>query len=471
MKRLTILLTGAALAAGLFLASCHSPVNMGGTLRVVLPGSSSRATLANSTAVRLQLTRNNAIVPISGGDYIEKPLSGETVSIDGLTPGSGYVLFVSTGHRTGSGNFYATDNFQQSSSFEISAGVDSAVTVTLQTSPIVVLEGESGPHAVTVSQAGTTLYFLSGNNVMTPSGTYLSGYNPGANVLGLGHDGSNGALWLNTDQGIFSSTAANVSFTTLGMTDSNSASISPAVTNSAKVNFTNSFSYYYGAGLTGGLRVGTNLNWYTMDDLLSFSSDLKSKLNGQIIRGAAYNADFAVLATSIGAFRVYDGMLTGKTATDVGNYLKNGTDSGGVSIAIQPSDPTLLIGPVSTYSDGSIALIFGGTSNGLYAASVNASTGYPSTSDHSLPLVSGTQGLNITQLATYPTTVNSLVYTAAYSDNTRELLILQGTQVVSRIPAFEGLPSGTPRLAIYLNSSTLYAVVAGSDGTVEVPLN
>jgi hypothetical protein len=84
--------------------------------------------------------------------------------------------------------------------------------------------------------------------------------------------------------------------------------------------------------------------------------------------------------------------------------------------------------------------------------------------------------MNIIQVATYAGTNpnNNAVYTAAYSANTRELLILNNQTVVTKIPAFEGMPSGKVKLVWYVTSSAgneyLNLAVSGSDATVTLPV-
>ncbi len=89
--------------------------------------------------------------------------------------------------------------------------------------------------------------------------------------------------------------------------------------------------------------------------------------------------------------------------------------------------------------------------------------------------MAGTQGLNITGLATLPFANGGITYTAAYSLTTHEILILKNSSVVDRIEAFEGLPSGQLQLTWYPYTENsvahLVLVAAGSDATVEVPID
>ncbi len=476
------------LAAALLLAACQVPIGNGGTLKVVLPGSGNRASIAGDTAVRLQLTRNNNIVPLSGSDFLEKSLSGQTVSIDGLVPGPGYVLLVSTGSRNPGETFYRTNLFQKSAPFEISAGTDTAVTVTLDTTNVAVIEANnSSVHSATVK--GSALFYLDGNKVSTTTNLSLTAtpetvapYYSGSlsNVNGLSTDSVASQLWLNTATGVFAESggAGSGSFPIVLMTDSDGNTITPSVTDSGKIQLigisnanTNTFSYYFGAGFTAGLQVGSETSWHTMDELLKVGN-LKDKLQGQIIRGVASAGTFAILTTSIGAFRVEENMLT--SASDLGSDFTNGKNAAdNSSIVIQASDTSLVINPVSAISDSGTNVVFGGTANGLYASNVTASGAPTATGDgQTLTLVSGTQGLSITRLATYGSLIGGSVYTAAYSANTREVLVLRGTTVVSRVSAFAGLPSGDPRLTLYKDSSTaLYLVVTGSDASVKIPIS
>lgn len=471
MKRIVVLL----IALGAILASCSTPTaSSGGTLRIILPASS-RAVMDGVEVgdhVRVQLARNGVIVPLSGGTFIEHSLPSGDISIDGLAPGSGYVLYVSTGQYNSGETFYRTTYFGKSDAFEISAGTDTAVSATLAGSRFTVLEAASGAHAIT-SPDGAVLYFANGSeldrDMNNGSGQavvsqYRTNYAPsGVQVQGLGHDNT-GKLWLNTDKGV---SVDNGSFQTPAMSDSN-GSISPSVTDSGKFILSgNSLAYYYGAGRTAGVQTtSSGTTWETLDELISTSNELKEKLTGQVIRSVVSTPYFGVLSTSIGSFRVESGMLNDNDA--LSNALTSGKFNG-VSIDVEPSDTSLSVTPVSAYSDGSTTgLVFEGTAKGLYAGNVNATTGVPTSADGTLPLVSDTLGLNITKLATYGSLVGGNVVTVAYSDSSRELLVLHGTTVFTRYSAFEGLPSGDLRLALYLVGSTLYAAVSGTDATVRI---
>jgi hypothetical protein len=466
MKRYFVLL-----AAALLLAACQVPVGSGGTLKVVLPGSGAKATLANSTAVRLQLVRNNVIVPISGGAFLEHSLNGGTVAIDGLAPGQGYVLLVSTGHRNLGETFYTTDLFEQSTPFEITAGADTSVSVTLDTSVVLPVESaNSSAHSATVLTG--TLYYLNGadlyqaSNLTGGNGSSLASGYAGtvgqSNVTGLSNDGGN--LWLNTSQGIYTQSSSTSAFTNQVLTGLSSI---PAVIDSGTATVgSDSLKYYYGSGLNAGVMVGSDTTWKTVaDDLLNLSSDLKDKLQGQIIRGLAVSqGNVGVLSTSLGAYCIVPGMLT--DSTELGNDLSNGTDTNGNSIILQPSDTSLLFGPVSVYSNGDGTYYFGGTPKGLYGGQATG-TGLPT--GGVLNLIAGTAGLNITKLATYESTFNNLVYTAAYSATSREVLVVSNLGLTKRIPVFAGLPSGDLRLTFYKDgSNNLYLVVTGADATVKI---
>ena len=452
--------------------ACQIPFGGSGSLKVQLPGGQSRAgvttfgTGASSDAIRLQLTRNGTIIPLGGGDFLEKSIAavGSTVSIDGLAPGPGYVLLVSAGHRAAGETFYTTDSFQKSDPFEITAGVDTSVSVALAASRIAVLEATAGsPHGATVVNGH--LYYIQGSSVFTATGishSSLTNLSP-ATVNGLSNDGS--SVVVNTSQGI----AVDNEGWTISMYDASEQTIHPNVLDSGTATIGGTqFAYYSGPGSTAGLR--TSGSWSSLADLFSLNTSLQNALTGQVIRGFAASSNYLYLSTSIGAYRVDSDLLNSQAEGDISAVsTKLMNDS---SFLIKASDPSLPIGPVSTFlayiNDLPVAYAFAGTAKGLFADSVDPSTGTPARSS-GLPLVSGTQGLNITQVVTSDTLDNNVVYTAAYASNTRELLILNSLTLVQRISALEGLPSGKLRFTWYADnsSSTLYLVVTGDDATVK----
>jgi hypothetical protein len=493
LKRILLAATVALLAA------CQLPLGGTGTLKVQLP-KSGRTLASNGDLIRLQLTRNGAIIPLAGGDFIEKSLSsaGSTVTVDGLAPGGGYALAVSTGTKNSGESFYRTALYKQSDGFEISAGADTAVSVDLTggESRFTVLEAVDGAlHSAT--QFGGNFYYLSGANLSMNSTTnWFSGYfaalsssYPGIVATGLDNDGN--SLWLNTNKGV---SVYSGGFSSLPMIDAN-GSIYPSVLESGSTTIYSTatpfnayrFAYYSGAGLSAGLLVGSSTQWQTMDSLLALDSSFKDLIKGQFIRGFASASYYVYLSTSVGTFRIATDLLnsvapTGPSSINpstIAANLKNAKDQANLTMLIQPQDTSLVIGPVSTFSDNAVpgtAYAFGGTANGLYSSTVDTVTGAPPGTDGTLTLVPGTQGMNIIQVATYAGTNpnNNAVYTAAYSANTRELLILNNQTVVTKIPAFEGMPSGKVKLVWYVTSSAgneyLNLAVSGSDATVTLPV-
>ncbi len=195
-------------------------------------------------------------------------------------------------------------------------------------------------------------------------------------------------------------------------------------------------------------------------------NDALNKLDQAIFSVAAGGSNYVYLSTGIGAFRLTPSLVA-QGPSVIGTALTNGT-VGGQSIMLKTQDDTL-IGPVSAYSNNSsTAYGFAGTTKGLYGSSVAVASGIPS--GGTLPLIAGTQGLNITSLATTATSYSGVVYTAAYSATTNEILILQNLSLTARIPALSGLPSGTLQLTWYPYSTHLVLVIAGSDATVEYPV-
>jgi len=244
-------------------------------------------------------------------------------------------------------------------------------------------------------------------------------------------------------------------------------------------------AYYFGPGLMAGFATdstasGSNFNsgnpkWKTLSEMLSLSSSpalqtALNKLNQAVFGVATDGNNFILLSTGIGTFRLTSGLIAQGTGV-VGTALSSGKDTNGNSIMITTSD-NALIGPVSAFSDNaSTGYAFAGTTRGLYGSAVAVSTGLPSGGGNSLPIISGTEGLNITSLATSDVSgAPAKAYTAAYSANSRELLILRNLSVATRVPALAGLPTGTPQFTWYSFSSggktNLYLIIAGNEATV-----
>jgi len=492
MKTLKAILAGALVLA---LAACQIPFSGTGSLKIQLPGGARAAAGSTGDLVRLQLTRNGVVIPLSGGDYIEKVLAGQTVSLDGLSPGPGYNILVSTGLRNAGETFYRTKLFQKSEPFEISAGTDTSVNLTLSASRFTVLESVAGSaHGATTDSNGSILIYLNGAGTVQVSNGGVSTNIPVSNWSNLGSATVNGlgynnaflpaTLWINTTKGIFESTPPSSTIGSMPMSDSNNATITPVVTESGSVILhdsattqDNKIAYYAGSGMTAGIRVNTDPKWQTLTDLLSLDSmsSLKDTLSksGQVIRGFASASPFAYLSTAIGTYRIPAELIAG-TTQGLGNSLKDGKDANGVSIIVEPDDGSLIIGPVSVFSDGaSKAVAFGGTVKGLFASAVDPLKGIPQTPSGHLGLVAGTPGLNISQVATSAVkAADGTVYTAAYSANTRELLLLKDLAVVDHISAFEGLPSGSLKFTWYVTTvssvHTLHLVASGGDATVQL---
>jgi hypothetical protein len=483
------------------LAACQFPGAVGvGSLKISVPSpSGARQVAANAgkgDLVRIQLVRNGVIVPLSGQDFLEQGMAGQTVTIDSLPTGTGYKIYVASGQKnfTTGGGFFETAYFQSSDSFEISAGTSTAVSVTLAPTPVSVIEDVANSfHAVTVS--GSSLYFIEGTDFdytsngdpSTTSPTQaVANYSTGARVTSISNTPY--GFWFNTSRGVLVSSGSTIP--AFNMLNSSGTPLSPvpqAYTSGTIILSAGALAYYYGPGLTAGFAASSssttgdfnsgNPKWSTLSAMLNLSSSatLQNALNklDQAVYGVASdNKAYVYLSTGIGTFRL-DSTLVGQNTSALGDNLANGKDNNQQSILVATDDGSL-IGPVSTYSDGSAtAYAFAGTGKGLFASTVGPTTGIPDSGK--LSVVAGTSGLNITSLATraFAAAGPNFAYTAAYSASSREVLIYQNLTLIKRISALAGLPSGTPQFTWYqYNTSApatthLLLVITGTDATVE----
>jgi len=474
----------------LVLVGCQIPQT--GSLKVSLQGLvQSRSVTAGSglgDLIRLQLLRNNNIVSFAGSPYLEQGLAGQTVTLEGLAPGSGYSLAVVTGEKRASG-FFEVGYYKSSDPFEISSGVDTELKIVVSRSgdrsPFTLLEAASAPHAVAAKPDASAVYYLSGTEVLDGAGTVVASTAalPSSTVLGLTYDSSMSRLWINTSTGI--AVQSGTTFTAAEIVDQDGISVRPRVENSgyfrlydAALKKANTISYYAGPGIVGGVKVNAETKWSTFESLMSSVSSTKDLLNGKLVRGFTATNRFLFLTTPIGMYRI-SADLIGQDAAKLGKNLTSGKDANDRTIVVDPADKSLVIGPVSAYSDatdtsdGTKAYVFGGTYRGLYGCAVAPVSGTPVAST-TLPLVPGTSGLEITQVSTSPIANGDVVYTAAYSSTTRSLLIFQNLVLTRTIPAFAGLPTGTPQFSWYTvgtsPTKTLYLVAAGLDATVQYPV-
>ena len=494
---------GVALAA-LLLAACQVPGALGvGSLKIAVPAPASlkaATTSGQGNLIRIQLVRNGVVVPLGGQNYLQQGLAGQTITVDSLPTGTNYKVYVASGQTATNGSgFFETSYFAASDPFEISAGTSTSVSVTLNATPVSIIEDSASANHAAVSYSGI-LYFIngsafsyvsSGDPAIVTSSPLVPGYlasagASGAKVYSVSNDGY--GFWFNTDQGIlwFNSdgTFQSVSTGTGALT----------VWASGAVTLSNGtgpvLGYYYGSGLTAAVAPANSSSvapfnsgdptWTTLTAMLSLNqgSSLQTALNklNQAVLGVATDGyNYAYLSTGIGTIRLDTSLLNSAAAdpTTLGTNLQNGNDGHGNSILVATSDGTL-VGPVSTYSNkSSQAFAFAGTTKGLYGSSVTIDKGLPS--NGTLPLLGDTLGLNITSLATraYSTSYGApdKAYTAAYSATTNEVLIYKNLNLFKRLPALAGLPSGTPQFTWYVYSSSgttyLVLVIAGSDATVE----
>jgi|GEM_PF-3459668 len=506
---------GAVLAA-LLLTACQMPGALGvGSLQIAVPvpaGLRAATTSGQGNLIRIQLVRNGVVVPLGGQNILQQGLAGQTITVNGLATGTNYKIYAASGSMNANGTgFFETSYYAASDPFEISAGTSTSVSVTLNPTPISIIEdgGTSVNHAAV--SYNNALYFIDGADFKFVTGadpapaatlsTQIAGFlssagaATGTKVYSVSFNGYS-SFWFNTSQGIlpFDATEVGGLFQNVS-TGTGTASL--AVWQSGTVTLTggSALAFYYGPGLTVGLAPAANYGnapfssgvptWTTLTSMLSLSpgSTLETALNklNQAVSGVATDAaNYVYISTGIGAYRL-DSSLLGQGTSQLGIDLTNGNDGNGNSILLATEDGSL-IGPVSTYSDtSSKAFAFAGTTKGLYAAAVAPASGIPS-GDGKLQLLTETSGLNITGLQTLPHLASSstngpnTAYTVAYSATTNEVLIYNDLSLVTRLSALAGLPSGTLNFTwhLYNNGSGreyLLLVIAGSDATVEYPVN
>jgi len=476
-----------------------------GSLKIAVPAPSAlrgATTSGHGDQIRIQLVRNGVVVPLGGQATLQQGLAGQTITVDGLATGTNYKIYASSGSTATNGSgFFETSYYAESDPFEISAGTSTDVSVTLNPTPISIIEDVGSSYHAAVYY-NYKLYFINGSDfnyvssgdpataaMSTQTTSFLSAASASsAKVYSVSHNGY-GSFWFNTNQGIlqFDSTAG-------GFQNLSSGTASLTVWNSGTVTLgTNFLAFYYGPGLTVGLAPSSSPpsspfaagvpTWTTLSSMMNLSqgSTLQtalSKLNQAVSGVATDGSNYAYISTGIGAYRLQSALL-GQTASALGTDLTNGTDSNGNSILLATEDGAL-IGPVSTYSDTtSKAFAFAGTNKGLYATAVATATGIPSTGDAKLPLLPETAGMNITSLNTrsYSTFfgAGNVAYTAAYSASTNEILVYKDLTLLKRISVLAGVPSGTPQFCwySYFSGSTAYMllVITGTDATVEYPVD
>jgi hypothetical protein len=177
--------------------------------------------------------------------------------------------------------------------------------------------------------------------------------------------------------------------------------------------------------------------------------------------GFAASNYYAYVSTGIRTVRISGDLLyTLLSASNGPNAALLDAVNSGVDSLYNVSDPITVatsdgtpIGPISTYSDATAttAYTFAGTKKGLYAGPVDPHTGAPLSG--TLAPVAGTSGLNITYLATLPADYFADSYTAAYASNTREVLIFRNADLIDRVKALEGLPTGDLQLDWFVDTT------------------
>jgi len=497
MKKLARALGAALLVA---LVGCQFPANDTGSLRVKLP--SPRAVAVNNgkgDLVRIQLIRNGVVVPLEGKAFRQESLAGQTITMNEMTVGSGYTLNVATGQALSSG-FFEVAYFQTTDRFEISAGVDTTVNVTLGAAPFALEEATaSADHAVAVLN-GTSLAYIDGTSVKM-QGTVqqtipLDGlYSAGAKVKGLSFverpflNDTNKDVLIATTKGLaysigFGAPVLKMSHDVENVTDpvvfSPEVWFSGSFTAMGTDNVKNTVYAYGGPGLNAGVAVTKSksteapanpgvMRWYDLEGLLGLDGmeQVKESLKGgePAITGFTATQKWSWMASALGTFRIEGSMIT------------DGTKA--LGDAFQKLDPAVMIKAVFEGRTEPIVTVAGvsgrgyaGTQRGLFTGVLSEDgtkagsvVGAGALGDAWLGLIAGTRNLSIAQVAAYKKE-DGTVYAAAFTPTTRELLIVTNDAVTKRFPVFSGLPKGDLKFAWWLHGTILKLAISGDDATV-----
>jgi hypothetical protein len=427
-------LIGIATAALLVLVSCQVPFTGAGAVRISLANASSSSggkSLNQGDPVRIQLVRNNAIIPQSGQDYQEVKFASQTVTIDQLSPGTGYKVLVAGGSYDN--GFFVAKNFGQSKDFEVTAGVESAVGVTADLSELTVLSaGSQGAAAV----VGGKLDYLSGGSIKefgnsTPllnstSGLTIRSFSTGLNNKLYATDLTTPAsnlvlsnfadeqLWVNTSQGIAVFDGTSLSTPTItheaGTADTHpdvAFSGSIAIINDADITLSDSsvikhdnkayfLHLYGGAGTSAGARFETSSDtaadhanpvWYSVDDKISnLPSSVTDILNksGNLFLGYAKADNYALIASSMGVYRVTKTMIMdGKNKSlayfDSAYPLSDPQDANHYKVLLGLADRDAKSQGVASSATGATssdkAYVYVAANRGLFLAGIDPSTG------------------------------------------------------------------------------------------------
>lgn len=481
------------------LASCLLPSGGTGSLRIILPSpdqGTSRAISANApygNLVRIQLLRNNEVIPIGGKPYLEQGMAGQVVTLDALSPGSGYTIQVATGESEAS-NFFEVAYFQASEGFEITAGVDADVKVVLKPVPYRLLESTPGDHAVT-NLAGHLLY-IDGARLISTAGvsqdlTALAGRKVHSlRTVTQPKTPFDQMLFLNTDRGLVVWNPANGGFDLKAMKHNVTTTVdgkdvdtptdfvtSPEILLSGSFSavaddgVTNTVYAYGGHGMTAGLAIVgsdskevntvSDLVWDDLDSMLALdeNQDIKESLEGaaDVVTGFATASTYAWLATALDTYRIDQGKVSG--TDELGDDFLDDPALQVKAVLDGRTVPMVVVGAVDGRG-------YGGTNRGLFTAEVDSNGAV--LNGGTLHLIAATKNLKIAKLSAYKH--NGIAYAAAYSESTKDLLILKEDVVVARVPGFAGLPRGIPRLAWWVDGTVLTLAIAGDNGTVTYPI-
>jgi hypothetical protein len=480
-KAILSILTIAVLAAASI--GCSFTTSERGSITLTVPanlvssasGTKSLTGTQTVNTLRAYVVQSGSFLALSGasaGDPSDYTIpANNTVVISGIPQGSGYTLYIALGYKAAgatSADYFPVSIYGASSTFSVSAGVSTAVTVDTFTSNFTVISTGKNTSAAVV---GSDLYLLAGGklykndwstSVATPSAYTV-------NSISAGYWWNDGAatpeLWLNTGTGIVRYNG-NGGFLE-NFLDSNNAN-PVLMSGAAKLADLSIVGFYAGSGhnIGGFASTGsssTETTWggvsTSLTSLDQSFQDLINKMNGNLVSSFAFTSNFIYLVTPINTYRFGVGEKNLFSATWLKNQINSVTSDFIISI------PGVTIKVLGTDS-GSLYI---GTDKGLYFARVNDAGSVTSGPNQ----VSSSDKKEEIKLSVKNSSVNGSAYAAALTKAGSVLLSKDGG-AATVLPFYAGLPSQPTDVLLIKDTASpsgLDLIVTGANGavTMQVP--
>jgi len=471
MKTRHIMLFAAAAALSLLLVSCfwQGGGSSGSLSFSISPRAAARSVAANSDTLRVYLMGTDgklvSIGPAAHPKYDEVSFTPGSASVAYTSPaipaGGPYSVLIALGKSTG--GVLAPSDYGHGDDLNIAPGVSSAVTLTLDASPITAL-ALPGTNTNGLVVVGGNVYASTSSSLfevaVAPLGATPLETLPDAsytiNSLSLGAEYDEGYVdtpWLNTNKGILPYSLLSLA----GNRFKSGFATSPGNVNvlqSSFLEYTHDSStfraamYQREAGLGGTLLSNGNPDkWIDVN--------LGDILAGKPILDSVPHGDYAYFATNLGAFRL-DANVIGNAATAEDVISKStffDVTVGGAKL------PILSLAIV----DGSLYM---GTSNGVYVANLTETTG-STTAIAAASLIAGTQDSIVTRIKGISYGASKILL-AFMAD--KGVFLWSGSNLAT-LPFYCGLPADLPgeinTVDLFLNGGTdPYLLVAGKKGLV-----